>query len=332
VLNFVLYGCGFVGEKHIAAISHINQAYISAIIDCNVARKKIADSLCIPFYRTFDEFKLNHPVPDVVNICTPNGYHIRHAEQALLNGSNVVIEKPMGLIYSHCDQLNRFAASNNLKVFCVLQNRYSPPIVWLKSLVQMGILGRVFLVTVRCFWNRDDRYYTNNWRGKLALDGGPLYTQFSHFIDVLYFLFGMGKNYSAKFFNFNHRHNTEFEDSGIVNFEFEHEIECNLQYSTSVWDSNLESSLTIIAEKGSIIIGGQYMNSVELCKVKDYDLPSLPPSPPPNKYPGYTGSANNHLPIFENVVRALTSNDRSGIDGTEGANVVKMIEDIYKLR
>ncbi len=333
MIRFALYGCGFVGEKHIAAIKQAASTKLYAIIDSNRDRKLVAKANDIPFFESWDEFVASMPPPEVVNVCTPNGLHIEHAKQALDFGSNVLIEKPMGLSFEQCNQLNLHAIAKGLKVFCVLQNRYTPPIVWLKNLLKSGIMGKIYIVSVRCFWNRDDRYYQKGaWRGKLALDGGPLFTQFSHFIDVIYYLFGHGKNFHAKFNNFNHRHNTEFEDSGSVSFEFESGAECNLQYSTSVWDSNLESSLTIIAEKGSVVIGGQYMNQVSNCNIKDYVMPDLPPSPPPNIYHGFSGSANNHAPVFENVVSALTGKEHSGIDGKEGANVVKMIENIYRLR
>jgi predicted dehydrogenase len=333
MIRFALYGCGFVGEKHIAALNMISDAHVYAVIDSNRDRKRFADQAGAPFFDSWDEFAASMPPPEVVNICTPNGLHIEHARMVLEFGSNVLIEKPMGLDYRQCDDLNRYASDNQLSVFCVLQNRYSPPIAWLKSILIPEIMGKIYLVSVRCFWNRDDRYYlTGSWRGKLHLDGGPLFTQFSHFIDVIYYLFGHGKNYNAKFYNFNHRHNTEFEDSGNVCFEFESGAECNLQYSTSVWDRNLESSLTVIGENGSVVIGGQYMNKVFDCHIRNYEMPVIPPSPPPNVYPGFSGSANNHSPVFENVVRALSGISHSGIDGVEGANVVKMIQNIYRLR
>ncbi|MCS7086379.1 MAG: Gfo/Idh/MocA family oxidoreductase [Bacteroidia bacterium] len=331
MIRFALYGCGFAGEKHITAIQNVSGAQLYAVVDCNLDRKRLLPDL--PFFSDWNDFIDCMSPPEVVSVCTPNGLHISHAFDALSFGCNVLIEKPMGLHFDECNRLNEFAANLGLKVFCVLQNRYSPPIVWLKSLLNSGILGRIFLVSVRCFWNRDDRYYRkDSWRGTLALDGGPLFTQFSHFMDILYYLFGLGKNYHAKFNNFNHRHNTEFEDSGHVWFEFENGAECNLQYSTCVWDSNLESSITIISENGSVIIGGQYMNTVSVCKIKDYKTPELDPAPPANCYPGFSGSAGNHVAVFENVVRALTGKEHSGIDGREGANVVKMIEDIYRLR
>ena len=132
------------------------------------------------------------------------------------------------------------------------------------------------MVQLNCYWNRDDRYYKpDSWHGKKELDGGTLYTQFSHFIDILYWLFGDIENIQAKVNYLNHNHLTDFEDSGLVSFDFVNGGMGSINYSTSIWNKNLESSMTIIAEKGTVKIGGQYMDKVEVCHVKDYVMPVL---------------------------------------------------------
>ena len=183
-----------------------------------------------------------------------------------------------------------------------------------------------------CYWNRDDRYYKpESWHGKQALDGGTLFTQFSHFIDLMYWLFGDIENISSKFSNFNHTALTEFrEDSGVIHFDFVNGGVGCLNFSTAIWDRNLESSMTIIAENGSIKIGGQYMDKVEVCHVKNYEMPTLAPTNPGNDYGAYKGSAANHHFIIENVVDVL--NARAGIttNALEGLKVVDIIERMYK--
>jgi predicted dehydrogenase len=215
-------------------------------------------------------------------------------------------------------------------LFAVMQNRYSPPSVWIKELIESGKLGKVYMVQLNCYWNRDHRYYkSDSWHGKKALDGGTLFTQFSHFIDIMYWLFGDIENIKAKITSFNHKHLTEFEDSGFVNFNFIDGGMGSLNYSTSVWNSNLESSMTIIAENGSVKIGGQYMDKVEICNVKDYTMPTLAPTNPGNDYGAYKGSAANHHYIIENVVDVLKGRAAITTNALEGLKVVDIIERIY---
>ena len=133
------------------------------------------------------------------------------------------------------------------------------------------------MVQMNCYWNRDDRYYgKSNWKGKLELDGGVLFTQFSHFVDIMYWLCGDIKNVQARSTNFNHKESTEFDDSGIVNFDFVNGGMGSINYSTSIWGSNMESSIALIGEKGSVKVSGQYMEEVSYCNVEDYKMPELP--------------------------------------------------------
>jgi predicted dehydrogenase len=166
----------------------------------------------------------------------------------------------------------------------------------------------------------------------MRYDGGPLFTQFSHFIDIMYWLFGDIDDIRARFWNFNHQHNTEFEDSGHLNFKFKRGGMGSFNYTTSVWDQNLESSLTIIGEKGSIKVGGQYMEKVEVCHVEGYEMPELPAANPPNDYGPYKGSAANHSFVIENVVDTLLGNDTATTNALEGLKVVEIIERIYATR
>ena len=189
------------------------------------------------------------------------------------------------------------------------------------------------MVQLNCYWNRDDRYYKKgNWKGSLDLDGGTLFTQFSHFIDIMYWLFGDIQNIQARFADYTHKDLTAFEDSGIVNFEFSQGGMGCINYSTSVWDKNLESSITIIGENGSVKIGGQYMDQVEVCHIQDYKMPELAPTNPANDYGHYKGSANNHHYIFTNVIDTLKGRTTMTTNAMEGLKVVEIIERIYALK
>jgi UDP-N-acetyl-2-amino-2-deoxyglucuronate dehydrogenase len=193
------------------------------------------------------------------------------------------------------------------------------------------VLGKIYMVQLNCYWNRDERYYTTgSWHGRRELDGGTLYTQFSHFIDIMYWLFGDITNIQARLMDFNHQHLTDFEDSGFVSFKFLDGGMGALNFSTSVWQNNLESSMTIIAENGSVKVGGQYMEKVEYCNVRGYTMPELAPTNAGNDYGGYKGSAMNHNYVVENVVNVLRGRDTITTNAMEGLKVVDIIERIYK--
>lgn len=189
------------------------------------------------------------------------------------------------------------------------------------------------MVQLNCYWNRDDRYYkAGGWKGTQDLDGGTLFTQFSHWIDIMYWIFGDITNIQAKFADFNHKHNTAFEDSGFVSFDFVNGGMGSINYSTSVFEKNLESSLTIVGSKGSVKVGGQYMDQIEVCNIKDYSMPTLEETNPANDYGAYKGSANNHHMVIENVVETLNGKNKISTNALEGLKVVDIIERIYALR
>ncbi|MEJ7737952.1 MAG: Gfo/Idh/MocA family oxidoreductase [Chitinophagaceae bacterium] len=328
-IKFAVIGNGHIGKRHAAMIMNNPECELVSLCDIKPAQELKIDQFNVPFYSGTDQL-LSGPPFDVLCIATPNGLHEEHALRALQTGHHVVIEKPMALTKAGCEKIIHAALHHHKQVFCVMQNRYSPPSVWLRDILQKGILGEIYMVQINCYWNRDKRYYTgNNWHGTRELDGGTLFTQFSHFIDIMFWLFGDIHNIQARFQDFNHQHLTDFEDSGLVTFEFVNGGMGCLNYSTSTWDANLESSITIIAGNGSVKVGGQYMNEVEICHIKDYELPDLPPSNPPNDYGAYKGSAANHHYIFENVVNVLKGRGPITTNALEGMKVVEIIEKIY---
>ncbi len=328
-VRFAIAGCGYIGKRHAQVIKAITNANLVAICDIDASKITEAKDLNIPFYNSVKEM-LEKVECDVLCVTTPNGLHAEHAMAGLLQNKHVVIEKPMALKSADCESLFKLSENNGKKIFCVMQNRYSPPSVWLKDIIEKKLLGQIYMVQINCFWNRDERYYNNtNWKGKLELDGGTLFTQFSHFVDMMYWLFGDIKNIQSKFMDFNHSQLTGFEDSGHIIFDFIKGGTGTFSYSTSTWDRNLESSITIIAESGSVKIGGQYMNSVEYCHIANYEMPVLPASNPPNDYGTYKGSASNHDHFYNNVIQALNSNEPITTNASDGWKVVEIIERIY---
>lgn len=332
-IRFAVIGQGHIGKRHAEMILRNPHSELVAVCDIRSAQECKVDYENVNFYSSIDELLDKENNLDVLNICTPNGLHAEMAIKALDKGLHVVIEKPMALTKADAERVVFKSLAKNKNVFCVMQNRYSPPSVWLKEVMEEKLLGKLFHVQINCYWNRDERYYTHqNWHGDGQLDGGTLFTQFSHFIDIMYWLFGDIKSISGQFKDFNHQTLTDFEDTGIVNFEFVNEGIGTLNYSTAIYHENLESSLTIIGEKGTIKVAGQYMNEVVYCNIKDYQMPELAASAPPNDYGLYKGSAQNHHLVIQNVVETLSGITPISTNALEGMKVVDIIERIYAVR
>lgn len=332
-IRFAVVGCGHIGKRHAEMIARNPESELAALCDLRPKEQLGLDGYAVPFFNDLGAMLKAVPDIDVVNVCTPNGLHAAMSIAALEQGKHVVCEKPMGLTKASCEAVLFKALQVHRHVFGVMQNRYSPPSQWMKEMVESGRLGDIYLVQVNCYWNRDERYYKpGGWKGTADLDGGTLFTQFSHFIDILYWLFGDITDIQGRFADFNHGALTAFEDSGTVNFRFLRGGMGCLNYTTSVWDRNLESSLTVIGSKGSVKVGGQYMDQVEVCHVKDYAMPELAPTNPANDYGAYKGSASNHHYIIENVVDTLKGRTTMTTNALEGLKVIDIIERIYQKR
>jgi predicted dehydrogenase len=332
-VRFAVVGAGHIGKRHAEMIRRETEAELVAFVDVRSAETCEALDFKVPFFSTLEELIDSGLEFDVVNVCTPNGFHASQSLLALDAKKHVVCEKPMGLSKESCEKMIFKSLQVSRQVFCVMQNRYSPPSEWIKSVVEQGILGKIFMVQLNCYWNRDDRYYKKGgWKGTNDLDGGTLFTQFSHFIDIMYWLFGDIDNIQGKFADFNHSETTDFEDSGFVNFDFVNGGMGCINYSTAIANQNLESSLTIIGEKGSVKIGGQYMNEVEVCNITDYEMPVLAETNPGNDYGAYKGSAANHNYVIKNVIDSLKGRTTPTTNALEGMKVVEIIERIYKIR
>ena len=336
VIRFAVLGVGHIGRRHMAIIQGHPETELVGLADIRSSQIVDQGDGVIPYFSDLTSLLTEGPPFDVLCICTPNGLHAEHALQALRAHKHVVIEKPMALSRADCEKVIHESLRCNRQVFCVMQNRYSPPITWLKSVIEEGLLGRIQLVQINCFWNRSDQYYLQNdgtphtWHGTKSLDGGVLFTQFAHFIDILYWLLGDIEVIRTDMQNVAHQHNTEFDDSGNVIFRL---IQGgglgNLCFSTAAFRQNFESTITLIGENGTIKIGGQYMNQVEHCLIQGYEMPELPASNPPNDYGPYQGSAANHHYVIQNVVDVLRGYGSMTTNAMEGMKVVEMIEKIY---
>jgi predicted dehydrogenase len=190
-------------------------------------------------------------------------------------------------------------------------------------------LGNVYSIQLNCFWNRDAGYYENSWKGTMELDGGVLFTQFSHFIDLLYWMLGDVKKVRAFKKNFAHKNIIEFEDSGVVILELESGAIGAINYTVNSFQKNMEGSLTIFGEKGTVKIGGQYLNVLEYQQIQDHVIPSLPAGNKPNEYGFYQGSMSNHDKVYQNLVDVIQNNAVIAANSNDGLKTVQIIEKIY---
>ncbi len=333
MIKFAVIGQGHIGKRHAEMIRLNPDSELVAVCDVLSKEQLGLTDIKEAYFSNIDDLLAADLDIDVINICTPNGFHAEYAIKALQVKKHVVLEKPIALTKNDAEDILFKSLEMSRHVFCVMQNRYSPPSVWLKELVDNHTLGDIFMVKLDCYWNRDDRYYKKgNWHGDAKLDGGTLFTQFSHFIDIMYWLFGDVQNIRGNFADFSHKELTDFEDTGVVTFDFVNGGMGSLNYSTSVWDANLESSITIIGSKGTVKVAGQYMNDVTYCHIKDYVMPELSPSNPPNDYGLYKGSAQNHHYVIENVIEKLSDKGTITTNVLEGLKVVDIIERIYAVR
>lgn len=328
-IRFAIIGAGHIGKRHAEMILRHSESELVAMADVR-SKEECSVTFDVPFFNDPVDMINNGPECDVVCICTPNGLHAEQSLLALNAKKHIVVEKPMALNKLDCERIIFTSLQVQKQVFCVMQNRYSPPSVWIKDIIEQNLLGKIFFVNIDCYWNRDDRYYKKSpWKGSTHYDGGTLFTQFSHFIDIMYWLFGDIDNIQARFKDFTHQHSTNFEDSGTVSFDFLSGGIGSFNFSTSVHNKNFESTLTIVAEKGTVKIGGQYMNEVVYCDIENYEMPVLPEGNPANDYGDYKGSAANHVFIIQNVIDTLLGRTNITTNALEGLKVVDIIERMY---
>lgn len=328
VLKFAIVGCGRIAQRHAEQMQRYG--LLQAICDTDHAKAKALGSTynCNVYY-TLEELLANEKSLDVVAVCTPNGLHAAHSIAILNAGIHVLCEKPMAITTEDCNSMIAASETNKKQLFIVKQNRFNPPVAVVKELLEKNILGKIYSVQLNCFWNRNDDYYKNSWKGTKQMDGGTLFTQFSHFIDLLYWMFGDVKNVQAITENLAHNGIIEFEDTGIVSLQFVNGIIAGINYTVNSYDKNMEGSLTVFGEKGTVKIGGQYLNELEYQHIEDFIIKDLPASNGPNNYGTYAGSMSNHDKVYENLVNVLQHNAAAYANAFEGLKTVEIIEKIY---
>lgn len=333
VINFAIVGYGNIGKRHAQYILSNKKSRLISVCDI---RENAADDFLkknkILFYKKIEEVLSDDKI-DAVSVCVPNYLHKKITIQSLLSQKNVVCEKPMAMNVKECDEMIRAAEKMKKKIFVVKQNRYNPPIRELKKLIDENLLGKIYQVVINCFWNRNEQYYRQSeWRGKKKKDGGCLFTQFSHFVDNMYYLFGDAEPQSAVFRNYNHKNSVQFEDSGMIQLVNKHGAMISFNFSINSFEKNYEGSITVIGENGTIKIGGQYLNTIEYARIKNYSVPKIFVQGKNNDYGFYEGSMSNHDKMIQNVIDTLNGKAVETTNANEGRKVVEIIQKMYSAR
>jgi UDP-N-acetyl-2-amino-2-deoxyglucuronate dehydrogenase len=323
-IKFAIIGFGHIGRKHLNTIADNNRAEVVAICDPFIAENSLEG---IPVFKTIDELMASGLHFDVANICTPNGLHAPQAIECIIHSKHVVIEKPMSLYKKDAENIIFHALNKNVKIFCVMQNRYTANAQFLKQLIAKNDLGDIQEVMVSLFWNRDERYYFEGsgvqhaWRGSQTMDGGPLFTQFSHFVDLLYWLFGDLDVTSSRMSNLAHSYVPDIEDNGQFTFTNSGGIIGSFRYSINAAMRNIESSVLISGSKGSIKVSGQYLENIDLfntSEVIENPFQSL-------------DNTKTHQSVIDNVIDVIRTGSNISTNAMEGMKVVEIIENVYRM-
>jgi len=331
-VKFAILGCGKIGTRHAVKLKGVTGARLVAVCDIIPERAdKLSKEHFCRSYHDIDEL-LKDPEVDFVNVCTPSGLHATHSIQAMEAGKNVLCEKPMAIKTADALEMIRVSKESGKSLFVVKQNRYNPPVKLVMNLLKEGKFGKPIKCVVNMFWNRNDDYYKSDpWRGTLALDGGTLYTQASHFVDLM--LAFMGRPKSIAGFVGTKNHNIEIEDTGVVAVEFENGALGSFNYTTCVTNKNLEGSIFLVGTKGTVKIGGEYLNTIDHFDVEGVDSYELEPTTAEaNDYGTYKGSMSNHDKVFEAIVARMSgaSNETELVSGEEAAMTVRFIDKVFE--
>ena len=330
-IKFAIVGCGSIGARHVAVLDAEENAELVAICDIDQEKCEKLSELYygIPYFTDYEEM-LNNIDADIINVVTPHALHSPMSIQAMEKGFNVLVEKPMALSTKDCDEMIQIAKKNNVKLWVVKQNRYNVPVTLAKNAIDKGMLGKIFMIKCDILWNRYQGYYDDSpWRGNKKEEGGALYTQASHFMDLL--IWWCGDVTSVKSHMETQNHKIETEDSGAAILKFESGTIGSLVWTTCVYNKNYEGSITIVGETGTIKIGGKYLNKIEYWDVLGHPLDeNIEYSDKPNNYGKYQGTSSNHDKVIKAIIAHLRKESSLTVEGFEGKKTIEAIEKIYK--
>jgi UDP-N-acetyl-2-amino-2-deoxyglucuronate dehydrogenase len=324
--QFAIIGCGTISKRHAENIIRIGKL----VAVCDIIKSR-ADELAATYnaraYYSIDDLLKQEKTVSIVVVCSPNGLHAEHSIKSLQAEKNVLCEKPLCITSVAASQVIDTAYFFRKKIVVVKQNRFNPPVEFIKKALDSNQLGKVLSFQINCFWNRPQEYYKGDWKGTIELDGGVLYTQFSHFIDLLYWFLGdveEVKGIKAKYLR---RKHVEIEDTGMAVLIMKNGAAGTINYTVNSYNKNMEGSFTLFCEKGTVKIGGQYLNKLEWYETNENQKPVIEDSVHANDYGFYRGSMSNHHKVYENLLASMQG------EGTlpEAKDAIKTIEIIEKI-
>ena len=325
--RIALVGCGRISRNHFDAIAEVPELELVAV--CDIIESRAAEwgsRLGVPSFTDLDAM-LSSVECDIVTVCTPSGLHPAHGTTAARVGKHVVCEKPMAISLEGADALVRACDEARVHLFVVKQNRLNPAIQLLKRAVDRGRFGRIFMANTTVRWSRPQEYYDQApWRGTWALDGGAFMNQASHYVDLIQWLVGPVDSVMAKTATLARR--IETEDSGVAALTFRSGALGLIEVTMLTYPRNLEGSITILGERGTVKVGGTAVNKVEHWVFADYDdddkLVDAVATNPPNVY-GF-----GHQGYYRNVVAVLRGEATPDTDGRAGRKSLELILGIYE--
>ena len=330
MLNFALVGCGRIAKRHSELLGNgiIKGAKLIAVCDHQQNKAKvIAERFKINAYQDMHDMAKKEKI-DVFVILTESGNHAKNVIELAKYKKHIVVEKPMALKLSDANDMIKICEKNKIRLCVIKQNRFNLPIVKLREALDGKRFGKIFLGTVRVRWSRNQEYYDqDNWRGKWLMDGGVLTNQASHHIDLLEWMMGDVKSVHAM--SINALADIEAEDTAIVNIRFKSGALGIIEATTSIRPTDLEGSISIFGEKGSVEIGGFAVNEIKTWNFidkteSDKEVFKKYSVNPPNVY-GF-----GHQEYYQNLVDSINSNTLHHVDGEEGRKSVKLINAIYE--
>ena len=326
-IRIALVGCGRISRSHVDAISRIHGLELSAVCDSDAERaREMGESAGVPWFRSYEEMLASAPA-DAVAICTPSSLHPRQGMLAARAGKHVISEKPMAISLAAADELVKACDEAGVNLFVVKQNRLNPAIQLLKRALDKGRFGRLFMANCTVRWARPQEYYDSApWRGTWEFDGGAFMNQASHYVDLVQWLVGPVESVVAKTATLARR--IETEDSGAAVLKFRSGALGVIEVTMLTYPRNLEGSITLLGEKGTVKIGGTAVNKVDHWIFQDYDdddkLIDAAATNPPNVY-GF-----GHEGYYRNVLAVLRGQARPDTDGRAGRKSLELILGIYE--
>jgi UDP-N-acetyl-2-amino-2-deoxyglucuronate dehydrogenase len=326
-IRIALAGCGRISRNHFDAIAKIDGLELAAVCDIVPERATEAGKkFSVPAFESFDEM-LASVQCDAVALCTPSGLHPEQGILAARAGKHVICEKPMAISLQDADALVRECDAAGVQLFVVKQNRLNPAIQLLRRAIDRGRFGRIYLANTTVRWTRPQEYYDQApWRGTWALDGGAIMNQASHYVDLIQWLVGPVESVIAKTATLARR--IEAEDTGIAVLKFRSGALGVIEVTMLTYPRNLEGSITILGEKGTVKVGGTAVNRVEQWTFSDYDdddkLVESAATNPPTVY-GF-----GHEGYYRNVLAVLRGRAKAETDGRAGRKSLELILGIYE--